>query len=117
MRTFLLRRRVQIIAHCVVISQPILQTELGSHENIRVIKHLGCRWYDSSEDSDWPTATTRSKQSYLCMKKAWEQASHVVQTRFGARLSHNLIRRQLALRRMYSVHRRQDCEQSTFSAS
>ena len=51
------------------------------------------------------------------MKKAWEwrEASHVVQTRFGARLSHNLIRHQLALCRIYSVHRRQDCEQSTFN--
>ena len=42
MRTFLLRCRVQIIAHCVVISRPISQTGLGSHENIRVTEHVGC---------------------------------------------------------------------------
>ena len=42
MRTFLLRCRVQIIAYCVVILRPILQTGLGSHVNTRVTEHVGC---------------------------------------------------------------------------
>ena len=46
----------------------------------------GC---DDSEESDWPVATTRSKQFRELNEQAWEwrEASHVVRTRFGTRLS------------------------------
>ena len=46
----------------------------------------GC---DDSEESDWPAATTRSKQFRKLNEQAWEwrEASHMVRTRFGTRLS------------------------------
>ena len=63
------------------------------------------QWCDDSEESDWPTATMRSKQFRYMHEETWEwrEASHVVRTRFGIRLLHSPDRCQLAVRRIYSV--------------
>ena len=106
MRKILLFCRVQIIAHCVV----ALQTGLGSCENILVnlaepayVLFSHSRWCDDSEESDWPTAAMHSKLFRSVNEWEWRKASHVVQTRFGARMLRSLVCHQLILGRIYSV--------------
>ena len=49
------------------------------------------QWCDNSEESDWPTAATRSTQFQYVNEWEWHEANHVVQTCFGTSLLHSLI--------------------------